>query len=317
MPLVRIGLVTEGGYPYAAGETGLWCDRLVRGLPRHEFELYALSRSAGQEARGRVPSRGTSPGCGPPRPGPPATTGARTRDANGGASPPASRTWSAGSARTGPKPPDPSPPGSTNWPPSPANRAGCTRPCAPKRPYGPWRPAAAPRARAAAWRRPGSPTCWSSSMPWNGCCGRCPSTGTRTTDSVPSTSATPRPAGSRRSPDSWPNASSGSRCWSPSTGSRCAPTTWSTAGTTGPPCAHCSRPSRAGSPARSTPAPTSSPPATRTPAAGRSAAGPRGSGCGPCTRGWRRTDSPPSARTRTAATPTPWCGSAAWNPPRT
>ncbi|WP_438700935.1 DUF3492 domain-containing protein [Streptomyces antarcticus] len=54
MPLVRIGLLTEGGYPYATGEARLWCDRLVRGLPQHEFELYALSRSAGQE-RTRVP----------------------------------------------------------------------------------------------------------------------------------------------------------------------------------------------------------------------------------------------------------------------
>lgn len=54
MPLVRIGLVTEGGYPYATGEARLWCDRLVRGLPQHEFELYALSRSAEQE-RARVP----------------------------------------------------------------------------------------------------------------------------------------------------------------------------------------------------------------------------------------------------------------------
>ncbi|MEU8460274.1 DUF3492 domain-containing protein [Streptomyces sp. NPDC029003] len=52
---MRIALLTEGGYPYAAGEAGLWCDRLVRGLPQHEFELYALSRSAGQEQRGRVP----------------------------------------------------------------------------------------------------------------------------------------------------------------------------------------------------------------------------------------------------------------------
>ncbi|MFD8146146.1 DUF3492 domain-containing protein [Streptomyces sp. NPDC059708] len=52
---MRIGLLTEGGYPYAAGEAGLWCDRLVRGLPQHEFELYALSRSAEQEERGRVP----------------------------------------------------------------------------------------------------------------------------------------------------------------------------------------------------------------------------------------------------------------------
>lgn len=54
MPLVRIGLLTEGGYPYATGEARLWCDRLVRGLPQHEFELYALSRSAEQEERGRV-----------------------------------------------------------------------------------------------------------------------------------------------------------------------------------------------------------------------------------------------------------------------
>ncbi|MEU6297042.1 GT4 family glycosyltransferase PelF [Streptomyces erythrochromogenes] len=51
---MRIGLLTEGGYPYATGEARLWCDRLVRGLPQHEFELYALSRSAGQE-RARVP----------------------------------------------------------------------------------------------------------------------------------------------------------------------------------------------------------------------------------------------------------------------
>ncbi|MDJ0384410.1 DUF3492 domain-containing protein [Streptomyces sp. G-G2] len=55
---MRIALLTEGGYPYATGEARLWCDRLVRGLPQHEFELYALSRSAGQEERGRVPLPG-------------------------------------------------------------------------------------------------------------------------------------------------------------------------------------------------------------------------------------------------------------------
>lgn len=58
MPLVRIALLTEGGYPYATGEARLWCDRLVRGLPQHEFELYALSRSAEQEERGKVPLPG-------------------------------------------------------------------------------------------------------------------------------------------------------------------------------------------------------------------------------------------------------------------
>ncbi|MEU6310219.1 DUF3492 domain-containing protein [Streptomyces sp. NPDC047014] len=51
---MRIGLLTEGGYPYATGESRTWCDRLVRGLPQHEFELYALSRSAEQE-RERLP----------------------------------------------------------------------------------------------------------------------------------------------------------------------------------------------------------------------------------------------------------------------
>ncbi|WP_406142371.1 DUF3492 domain-containing protein [Streptomyces sp. NBC_01089] len=51
---MRTGLLTDGGYPYATGESRLWCDRLVRGLGRHEFDVYALSRSAQQEAAGRV-----------------------------------------------------------------------------------------------------------------------------------------------------------------------------------------------------------------------------------------------------------------------
>ncbi|MFC9248444.1 DUF3492 domain-containing protein [Streptomyces sp. NPDC057136] len=51
---MRIGLLTDGGYPYATGESRLWCDRLVRGLPQHEFDLYALSRSAHQEEQGWV-----------------------------------------------------------------------------------------------------------------------------------------------------------------------------------------------------------------------------------------------------------------------
>ncbi|ORT61230.1 DUF3492 domain-containing protein [Streptomyces sp. CB03238] len=52
---MRIGLLTEGGYPYTTGESRLWCDRLVRGLAQHEFDLYALSRSARQEDGGWVP----------------------------------------------------------------------------------------------------------------------------------------------------------------------------------------------------------------------------------------------------------------------
>ncbi|MFE1016574.1 DUF3492 domain-containing protein [Streptomyces sp. NPDC058794] len=52
---MRIGLLTEGGYPYVNGEPGLWCDRLVRGLEQHEFDVYALTRSERQEAEGWVP----------------------------------------------------------------------------------------------------------------------------------------------------------------------------------------------------------------------------------------------------------------------
>ncbi|MGW7468091.1 DUF3492 domain-containing protein [Streptomyces xantholiticus] len=51
---MRIGLLTECGYPYATGESRLWCDRLVRGLGQHEFDLYALSRSAQQEEEGCI-----------------------------------------------------------------------------------------------------------------------------------------------------------------------------------------------------------------------------------------------------------------------
>lgn len=51
---MRIGLLTEGGYPYVSGEARLWCDRLVRGLGQHEFDIYALSRSEQQEAQGWI-----------------------------------------------------------------------------------------------------------------------------------------------------------------------------------------------------------------------------------------------------------------------
>ncbi|WP_406863001.1 DUF3492 domain-containing protein [Streptomyces sp. HUAS MG47] len=51
---MRIALLTEGGYPYATGESRLWCDRLVRGLGPHEFDVYALARSARQEDAGFV-----------------------------------------------------------------------------------------------------------------------------------------------------------------------------------------------------------------------------------------------------------------------
>ncbi|MGI5195010.1 DUF3492 domain-containing protein [Streptomyces sp. CA-288835] len=51
---MRIGLLTEGGYPYLSGDARLWCDRLVRGLGQHEFDVYALSRSERQRDEGFV-----------------------------------------------------------------------------------------------------------------------------------------------------------------------------------------------------------------------------------------------------------------------
>ncbi|MFF5785155.1 glycosyltransferase [Streptomyces sp. NPDC012693] len=42
---MRIGLLTEGGYPFAVGESGAWCDRLVLGIDQHRFDLYAVGGS--------------------------------------------------------------------------------------------------------------------------------------------------------------------------------------------------------------------------------------------------------------------------------
>ncbi|TNM32833.1 DUF3492 domain-containing protein [Streptomyces sedi] len=48
---MRVALLTEGGYPYAQGELVAWCERLVRALPGHDFEVRALSRGR-RQARG-------------------------------------------------------------------------------------------------------------------------------------------------------------------------------------------------------------------------------------------------------------------------
>ncbi|GAB7031176.1 DUF3492 domain-containing protein [Streptomyces sp. NPDC021749] len=49
---MRIGLLTEGGYPYAPGESYAWCDRLVHGLTGHDLAIYAL-RTDPRRERGR------------------------------------------------------------------------------------------------------------------------------------------------------------------------------------------------------------------------------------------------------------------------
>ncbi|WP_078894474.1 DUF3492 domain-containing protein [Streptomyces sp. NRRL S-1022] len=52
---MRVGLLTEGGYPYVDGDAVLWCDRLVRGLEQHEFDVYALSRGRSRHGEDFVP----------------------------------------------------------------------------------------------------------------------------------------------------------------------------------------------------------------------------------------------------------------------
>ncbi|WP_051872079.1 glycosyltransferase [Streptomyces sclerotialus] len=63
---MRIGLITEGDGLYASGETRAWCDRLVRGLTDHDFEVYVLGRDAAaepfpEEPAGRVRVVRTAP----------------------------------------------------------------------------------------------------------------------------------------------------------------------------------------------------------------------------------------------------------------
>lgn len=43
---MRIALLTESAFPTARSVEGGWCERLTRGLPEHEFELYALGATS-------------------------------------------------------------------------------------------------------------------------------------------------------------------------------------------------------------------------------------------------------------------------------
>jgi hypothetical protein len=60
---VRVALLTEGGFPYAHGESVAWCDRLVRGVLASgaavRFEVFSFSRGPRQAAG---PRRALPPG---------------------------------------------------------------------------------------------------------------------------------------------------------------------------------------------------------------------------------------------------------------
>ncbi|MEV0895365.1 GT4 family glycosyltransferase PelF [Actinoplanes sp. NPDC049802] len=56
---MRLALLTEGTYPYAHGGVSVWCDQLIRALPRHHFDVYAICATGREESRWEVPDWAT------------------------------------------------------------------------------------------------------------------------------------------------------------------------------------------------------------------------------------------------------------------
>lgn len=54
---MRVALITEGAYPYHAGGASGWCHQLVRGQPRHAYQLVALT----SEPTGDTPAYSVPP----------------------------------------------------------------------------------------------------------------------------------------------------------------------------------------------------------------------------------------------------------------
>jgi polysaccharide biosynthesis protein PelF len=55
---VRVALINEGIYPYRPGAVGIWCQRLVRGLAEHEYQIVALVDSVTESL---YPPRASTP----------------------------------------------------------------------------------------------------------------------------------------------------------------------------------------------------------------------------------------------------------------
>ncbi|MCE7082490.1 hypothetical protein [Streptomyces sp. ST2-7A] len=62
---MRVAILTEGGHPYARGESAAWCERLPRGPGGHTSEIHALGRSALHPRPPGVVSPRTAPLWGP------------------------------------------------------------------------------------------------------------------------------------------------------------------------------------------------------------------------------------------------------------
>ncbi len=250
---MRIGLLTEGGYPYVGGEGGVWCDRLVRGLDRHEFDVYAFSTGQVQEDTGwvdlppQVQRVRTAPLWTAEEDGVVHGRRARRRFAEHYGEL-AAALCTAAEPGTAQKPSAAEADRFANALHGLAELArdegGLVAAL---------RSEHAVRALERACRAPGArrtarearvPDLLTVAGHLERALRPSPSTGTRRTVSAPSTSAMPRPAASPRSRACSPATSSASRSWSPSTACVCAPTT-SRAPTPHPPYGPCSPPSTA------------------------------------------------------------------------
>lgn len=54
--MIDVALINEGTYPYVSGGVSTWCDKLVRGLPEHQFHLVSLVASGNERPSWELPS---------------------------------------------------------------------------------------------------------------------------------------------------------------------------------------------------------------------------------------------------------------------
>ena len=52
---MKVVLAAEGTYPHQFGGVSVWCDQLIRGLPRHDFTLIPLVATGNEAMRWQLP----------------------------------------------------------------------------------------------------------------------------------------------------------------------------------------------------------------------------------------------------------------------
>lgn len=54
--VLRVSLITEGTYPFHEGGVSVWCDQLVRGLGRHDFQIDAITTTGAEATSWDLPA---------------------------------------------------------------------------------------------------------------------------------------------------------------------------------------------------------------------------------------------------------------------